>query len=250
MERSRAITALQRKLARLEQAQRPAWGTASSGCAALDRLLPPGGLRRGSLVEWLAPASGSGAATLAMRAAQSACADGGALVVVDRRGDFFPPAALARGVDPAQMIVVRPRSAPDELWAIDQALRCPAVAAVWAEAAQLDPRSFRRFQLAAEAGGVLGLLVRPLSVVGRPSWADVQLLVQPLRSAAGGPWRGRRWRVELLRCRGGAAGKSIVLELDETTQEMCEADHDAATHFVPLASQLADPAPPQRAAGA
>ena len=35
----------------------------STGSPALDRLLPAGGLRRGKLVEYLAPASGCGAGT-------------------------------------------------------------------------------------------------------------------------------------------------------------------------------------------
>src|SRR5205085_6193640 len=78
------------------------------------------------------------------------------------------------------LLVVRPREKADELWALDQALRCPAVAAVWGPVGELDDRALRRLQLAAEEGRGLGLLLREASVCGRPSWADVRLLVRPL----------------------------------------------------------------------
>ena len=65
-------------------------------------------------------------------------------------------------------------AARDELWALDQALRCPGVSAVWTWIDRLDPPAFRRLQLAAETGRTLGLLVRPASVRGRPTWSDVQ----------------------------------------------------------------------------
>src|SRR5689334_2365127 len=47
--------------------------TFSSGAAAIDRLLPGGGLRHGMLVEWLAERTGCGAATLGLVTAREAC---------------------------------------------------------------------------------------------------------------------------------------------------------------------------------
>src|SRR5262245_53430526 len=85
--------------------------TFSSGAAAIDRLLPGGGLQHGMLVEWLAERPGCGAGTLGLLAAREACRAGGMLVVVDRAGMFYPPAAAGWGVDPARLIVVRPRNA-------------------------------------------------------------------------------------------------------------------------------------------
>src|SRR5262245_52378136 len=69
----------------------------SSGVAAIDRLLPGGGLRHGMLVEWLAERSGCGAATLGLLAAREACRAGGMLVVLDRAQTFYPPAAAGWG---------------------------------------------------------------------------------------------------------------------------------------------------------
>jgi hypothetical protein len=49
----------------------------STGVAALDRLLPGGGLQHGMLVEWLAELPGCDAATLGLLAAREACRAGG-----------------------------------------------------------------------------------------------------------------------------------------------------------------------------
>src|SRR5580704_14338828 len=100
------IEALRLKLAQWEGA---AWRKAldapareraaavSSGCPALDRILPENGFRHGTLVEWLSHGPGDGAASLAFRAAGCAlrAGDGRAVVVVDASGEFYPPAAIA-----------------------------------------------------------------------------------------------------------------------------------------------------------
>lgn len=176
-----------------------------SGYPPLDRMLPGGGFRRGTLVEWVAAVPGSGATLLALRAARAACGEGRILVVVDRRREFYPPAAAGLGWALEQIVLVRPMSAADEAWALDQALRSPGVGAVLGWPQKLDDHTFRRWQLAAEASGALGLLVRPAAARTRPSWAEVKLLVTP-RSAAGAslPSAQRTWKLEILRCRGGA----------------------------------------------
>jgi len=230
------VETLRRQIARVEGArrhgdQRPV----PSGCGLLDRLLAEGGFRRGTLVEWLAAGEGTGAGTLALAAAREACRDGGTLVVLDRKGRFYPPAAAQRGIDLDRLIVVQATSRPEGTWALDQALRSPAVAAALAWPEELDGRTFRRLQLAAEEGGGLGLLVRGAAARHEPSWADVRLLVEPL--AASEPDAAGRLRLHMLRCRGGASDKSIDVEIDDET------------HSLDLAAQLADPTAHRRAAG-
>jgi len=192
----------------------------STGCEGLDQLLPQGGWLRGSLVEWLSESPGSGAGTLALVAARQAHGDGGAMVVVDRTGTFYPPAAVAWRLDLASIIVVHPASDKDEQWALDQALRCEHTAAVLAWPRRLDGRTFRRLQLAAEASGALGLLVRPAAAEREPSWADVRLAVSPRASPAG-------WQlcVRLVRCCGrfGKKEGQVVVEIDEQTGDIHEA---------------------------
>src|SRR5438876_737278 len=112
------LATLRREVAKLEGSQSPADDRPiSTGSSALDNLLPAGGLRRGTLVEYLSSAPGSGAGTLALSAAREACREGRALVVLDRvivgtlrvpsAGDgtrsvpatyFYPPAAAAWGI--------------------------------------------------------------------------------------------------------------------------------------------------------
>ena len=121
---SRQIVAqLQERLDQLVQARRGAAQTVSTGCPELDRGLPQQGLCRGTLVEWLSAGPGGGAGSLALSAAREACRDGGPLVVIDRAGCFYPPTAAQAGVPLERLIVVRPDSAADEVWALDQALR-------------------------------------------------------------------------------------------------------------------------------
>ena len=187
----------------------------STGWADLDKLLPGNGLRRGCLVEWLAADPGSGAGTLALAAAREAGRDGGPMVVVESRGEFYPPAAALAGIELSQLIVVRVRSAQDEIWAVDQALRCPAVGSVVCWTDRFDQRGRRRWQLSAEAGAGLGLLVCPERVRHQACWAEVRLLVEPLVSG-----QGRRLRVEVLRCRGAAAGRIVELEQDHETSAL------------------------------
>src|SRR5262249_33087416 len=143
--------------------------------------------------------------------------DGAALVVIDQcsrhaasvvAGYCYPPALANLGLDLFQVIFVRPQNRKDYLWALNQSLACPGVGAVLSWPQALDDRAFRGLQLAAEKGGGLGLLVRPLSARGQPTWSEVQLLVEtlpavPSRSPLNRIDTLRRLRIEILRSRGG-----------------------------------------------
>ncbi len=216
----------------LRQVERPENGPhrtpVSTGCGPLDVVLPGRGFWRGSLVEWLGNGPGCGVGMLALWAAREACREGGALVVVDPQDHFYPPAAAAGGVDLANTIVVRgarcrqvQEAARQSEWALDQALRCPHVAAVIAWPQRLDSRVFRRWQLAVEASGCLGLLIRSAEAKREASWADVRLLVSPERTIGPAP-RAMKWRlqVEVLRCRGGVQQRTVGLEIDERTGDI------------------------------
>lgn len=235
--RDRLVEALREQITRLERARRTGDdAVVPTGCPALDRLLPDRGFRRGTLVEWLAAGKGSGRETLALATARQACREGGAVVVLDRAGEFYAPAAIRLGIPPEQMIVVRARAEADDAWALDQSLRCPAVAAAVAWPEKLDGHAFRRLQLAVEQGGGLGLLMRPERARHEPSWAEVRLLIEPLPRAA--PRAGRRLKIQVLRSRDHLEGASVEVEIDHET------------HLVHPARPLAHPADPRRAAGA
>lgn len=218
--------------------------TFSSGGEVLDRMLPHGGLRPGTLVEWVSDAQGSGGRLLALIAAAQwlahPAADGRPLVITDGWRDdesFYPPGAISLGIPAERMVVFRKPSRPaaanqacgdqprlsasqvkrargDLVWAMDQALRSGAVAGVFAEVGDwLAVADARRLQLAAESGGSMLFWVRPTAAVVKRtksvSVADVRWAVSTLAGTG-----GRRLRVELVRCRGGIAGATRQIEID------------------------------------
>lgn len=246
--RAELIRDLKDRLRKIERAHRPADEPAFSTGTSLDRLLPDKGLSWGTLLEWLSDGAGTGTATLALTVAAHIVQNGGALVVIDGKQEFYPPAAASLGILLDNTVIVRPANRRDALWAWEQSLRSGAVAVALGWLDNLDERAFRRLQLAAETGGSLGFLLRPAACRAEPSWAEARFLVEarPLAVVSGGVVSGewsrtrtkhqtpltthhRRLRVELLHCRGGAAGEALDLELNDETGH------------VRLAPRLADP---------
>ena len=212
----------------------------SSGLPALDRLLPHGGLRLGSLLEWLEPEATDGVATAAGATSYALAVGvrlqaavglptGRSLMVIDREGRFYPPAILPwldsaqpAGQEPTRtksartnsthagptrteparevseerryrqyrhqhhegghrLYVIRPSNEADEIWAIDQSLRCSGVAAVIGWPGRVSSTVLRRWQLAARSSGVVGLFVRPAAARHEPTWAEARIQVCPSR---------------------------------------------------------------------
>jgi len=213
--------------------------TVATGFPSLDRLLPAGGVRRGSLVEWLAGGAeclaggdGSGAISLACAVAcrladprwaeQSRASQASTIVVVDRGQRFYPPAVIpwldaladstGNGGGRPHLIVARPSRDDDELWTIDQALRCPGVAAVLAWPKRVHTTAMRRWQLASRASGAVGLVVRGLSErvpMGEPTWADAKVAISPMAGESGADLAVRRLRISLA---GGPWSGNEMLE--------------------------------------
>jgi protein ImuA len=219
---------LREQLHRFEAARRPACSERmSTGWEPLDRLLPAGGVTRGSLVEWLSAAPGCGAGTLALGMARQACREGRPLVVVERRGEprrggWYPPAFCGQGILLEQTILVRAGDRGEELWALEQVLRTEGVGAVLCWAEGFGQRALRRLQLATEVGGGLCLLLRPASVRTEPCWGRLRLLVEPLSMSDGSASAAEMWvnvrrlRVRVMHVHGGAGGQQVDLEIDET----------------------------------
>jgi protein ImuA len=168
---------------------------------------------------------------------------GGPVLWCLKRPDLYGPGLLAHGLDPARLVIVRAARDEDILWAVEEGLRTPGLAAVIGEIGRLPMVASRRLQLAAERSGVTALLLRrwrnardAAAERGRPSAALTRWRVASLASAdSGEPGVGRpRWRVALLRCRGGEPA-------------FWELEISDATGSVPLSAGLADrPAAPRR----
>jgi hypothetical protein len=187
---------------------RPAWST---GRHALDARLPGGGWPTASLIEVLLDASGLGEIQLFLPALvqcqRNASGDTPWLVWIAPPHEPFAPALAQQGIELGRLIIVRPATATEALWAAEQALSSGVCAAVLLWLKGTDDRWLRRLKLAAEAGGALGVLFRPERHRFESSPAALRLL---LTQGATEP------RLELLKVQGGRPGlvEPDSIELD------------------------------------
>jgi protein ImuA len=208
---------LRARLARLDQ-QRTDRPILPLGLAAVDRVLPGGGLARGCLHELCGAPERAAAAGFAAALLGRLAAEGHALWI-GPQSDLYAPGLAAQGLPPERLIVVRAGSRDARLWGLEEALRSPGLTAVLAEIDRLTLTQSRRLQLAAEAKGVTAFLLRPLAACDTPSaapsatptaavtrWRITPLAAVATDDAASRAWRPPAWRVELVRCRGGRTG--------------------------------------------
>jgi len=142
-------------------ASHPVWPT---GRRALDARLPGGGWPTASLIEVLMETSGLGEIQLffpALVECQHKADEASWIAWIAPPHEPYAPALVQQGIELTKVLVVRPASATEALWAAEQALSSGVCAAVllWLQGA--DDRWLRRLKLAAEAGGALGVLFRP-----------------------------------------------------------------------------------------
>ena len=139
--------------------------TVPSGFRRLDERLPGGGWPLSTLIELLLPTAGVGEIRLLLPALcqLSQAMPGEPRWIAWLAPPHLPyaPALVDAGLDPARMLVVRPRAGLDRLWAMEQALRSGACAAVLGWAGEARDPMLRRLKLAAEEGGTLAFLLRP-----------------------------------------------------------------------------------------
>lgn len=214
-------TALLKRLARrieeIQASERPfARGAVRLDMPALEDVFPDRCLPAGALVELLPAARGSGAWTLALLMAQRAC-ERKLLVIADAERSFYPPAVARLGIDLGRTLVIRTPVRAHVLAALVQSLRSAAVGAVIGSFERLNATEYRRLQLAAEAAGSVGFLLRPATVRNAPSFAAVRLLITPMTSTS----TRQRIQVEVLRLRGARSGSSFLLEIDHETGHVC-----------------------------
>ncbi len=192
------------------------------GLSAMDRHLPAGGLLLGAVHELQAAGSDveTGAAS-ALFAAGALARRPGPVLWISRHGNVFAHGLLQAGLDPRRVVFVDAGKAA--LLAMEEALRHRDVAGVVCELeGKLDLATSRRLQLAAEASQVLGFILRRSRCFNDPAFNQPSAVMTrwrigtlpsppPLPHAPDVPGLRRPlWRVELLRCRGGAGASWIV----------------------------------------
>lgn len=166
----------------------PGWQGLASGYPLLDRHLPGGGWPPHALTEILLAQNGSGELKLLMpalaRLSQVRSSPPSGFVGAEAAGWIawiappfqpYPPALLQWGIDLSRVLVVRPKTDADALWAAEQALSSGNCAAVllWSEV--LNDVSSRRLQLAAEAGRSWAVAFRPLTAERQSSAAALRI---------------------------------------------------------------------------
>jgi protein ImuA len=163
------LARLRDEIRRIERRPARRQGFLPCGREEIDRILPGGGFPRGALAELSGgPASGKTAVALSLFAALGREE---LAAFVDGRGEMYPPAAAALGVDLSRLLWVRPGARPGvpgadpalgALWAAEALLGSGAFAAVAVDV-PLPRRlrgaeaALRRLRAAAEKGGAVGL---------------------------------------------------------------------------------------------
>ncbi len=227
--RSERLAALRRRLEVLERAGRPVAQVLPFGVAAIDRALPGGGLALGALHELrgAGPDEEDGAVAAAFLAGiLTRLLPPRPVLWCLAAGDLHGPGLAAHGLGPERVLLGRCHGDEEVLWAMEEGLRSPALAAVIGEVAELTATASRRLQLAAESSGVTAFALRrwrngdqagrqraaPNAAVTR--W---EIAALPGDLASGEPGLGRpRWRVALWRSRGGNPASWMVEAGDAT----------------------------------
>jgi protein ImuA len=201
-ERHLVVAQLREQIRRIERRPARREGSVPCGRPEVDSVLPGGGFPSGALSELAGgPASGKTAVALSLFAALG---PDDLFAWVDARGELYPPAAAALGVDLRRLLVVRPGAGaefrpravePDRavlaaLWAAEALLGSGAFAAVAidvpaARLARGADQVARRLQAAAEKGGAVGLwLASPGAGVRIPAAVRLELSAESGRLAA------------------------------------------------------------------
>lgn len=153
-----------------------------SGWPRLDACLPDGGWPLGTLIELLLPEAGVGELRLllpALRALGTSTGGRRWLAWIAPPHLPYPPALAQGGIHAERLLLIATRHTAERLWAAEQALRSGSCTAVllWLDTA--DDRWLRRLKFAAEAGGALAVLFRPLGREAHASPATLRLALEP-----------------------------------------------------------------------
>lgn len=211
---SAQMSDLRARVCRLEGGSAGGGPPIALGWAEIDAALQ-GGLAPAAVHEVFGPAAHGFALRLLSRLA------GPVLWVHPRRQAavlYGPGLARALPELPDRLIIARAATQAEGLWTAEEGLRSGALAAVVLNPAQpVGLTESRRLQLAAERGRTLALLIggeaEEVPTTGLPPSAVTtrwSVVPSPARLPAdAGPARSR-WRVHLLRRRGGGAGAWTV----------------------------------------
>jgi len=133
----------------------------------------------------------------------------GMAIWVSSKRTLFPPALSVFGIEPERIIFIDLWRQKEVLWAIEEALRCDALAAVIGELSELSFTESRRLQLAVEQSRVTGFIHRYNPRSENVTACVSRWKIKPIASDIGDvPGMGfPRWNVQLQKIRNGTPGR-------------------------------------------
>lgn len=154
------------------------FATVPTGHAALDQMLPNGGLPLGALTELLYSATGLGELSLWLPLLRTHSQRQQPVILIDPPCWPNPQALAAAGIQLPHLWCLRPPTPQHSLWAAEQLLKAGpgALVLLWNESA--DERCLRRLQLACEQGRTLAVLLRSSRWLSHNSCAAVRCLLE------------------------------------------------------------------------
>lgn len=230
------LTRLRQTLAGLETSHAIAGAGPALSLGDLDAYLPRHGLPTGVLNEITADYADRPAAfgfIFALAGIAQIARPGPVLFITPRRAtqDFGRPYAHGlgqQGLDPSRLILVETGNDKNALWAIEEALRTPGLAAVTgAVAGNLDLTTARRLNLAAASSSTPLALLRIGSEATGPAATRWRIATAATALDHYGAFFHCRWSVALERCRNGRPAHWLI-----------EWTHD--THRFRVVESLAD----------
>jgi cell division inhibitor SulA len=130
----------------------------------------------------------------------------------------YAPALAQAGIDLGAVLIVRPTTANDSLWVMEQALGSQSCSAVLAWPQSINDKQIRRLQVASKAGHCLGVLFRHNHAAHHSSPAELRLQltaqsVIPLKehSSIG---------VQVLKRRGGWASRVFTVDFHDQLNQV------------------------------
>ena len=216
--KAETLDELRHKIQKIQGFRIPSAGSVINfGVEAIDCCFPDKALPMAATHEFLSYTPESAAATKSFLSALLAKMGSGPAIWITKGRTLFPPALKSFGLYPEQFIFVSVSREQEALWAMEEALRCKGLLAVIGEISDADLTATRRLQIAIEASGNTGFLLRHNPKRNEASacasrWLITPALSEPSKKIGLG---NLRWNVALNKVKNGQTGEWVI-EWDKT----------------------------------
>ena len=216
----------------------------ASGFELLDRELPSGGWPTQGLMELLCPRWGVGEIPLLSPAMAQLSQQGRWLAWVSPPWLPYAPGLMNAGVNIEQVLIIKPQSEKQALWAMEECLQSGSCSAVLGWPSNPLPQQLKRLHIAAQKGDSLCVLMRHEQCAQQPSPA-------PLRIELGSPLSlQQQLSLRILKRRGSWTSDWLKLPLPDymasLTHELATASSSSRDAIQQTVTQLHNKRPQKR----